>query len=280
MSGATAIVAVALLAASPEASGAWLLSEGEGEDALLPSRLLQVSESFLGTPYVHSPLGEAQGLDPDPLIRFDAVDCLTFVEETIALGISRHPDEVLPLLEQVRYAQEPSYADRNHLMEAQWLPNNLQKGFLRDVTRAFGGKDTVRTAKVLSEESWRSRSSIELALPKDRQLLGTFELDMIPLEKMKGRTRELPNGTILVVIRADLPRKVTRITHLGFVVQKAKRTYLRHAARSRYRAVVDEDLETFLLRNSKYEKWPVLGVALYQVQRPADPAIVATGTAQ
>ena len=45
--------------------------------------------------------------------------------------------------------------------------------------------------------------------------------------------------------RMDLPLKATRITHLGFVVQRKKRTYLRHAARNGYGRVVDEDLETF-----------------------------------
>jgi len=32
--------------------------------------------------------------------------------------------------------------------------------------------------------------------------------------------------------------------------------------------VVDEDLETFLTRNSRYSTWPVAGVSLYDVRRP------------
>ena len=41
----------------------------------LDQRLLLASERFLDIPYVYSPLGEGQGKDPDPLLRFDAVDC-------------------------------------------------------------------------------------------------------------------------------------------------------------------------------------------------------------
>src|SRR5690242_633503 len=55
----------------------------------LTKRLLSNSERFLGVPYLASPLGEGEGFDADPTLRFDAVDCLTFVEETIALSLSQ-----------------------------------------------------------------------------------------------------------------------------------------------------------------------------------------------
>ncbi|MBX5484676.1 MAG: DUF1460 domain-containing protein [Myxococcaceae bacterium] len=228
-----------------------------------------MSGRFLGTPYVHSPLGEGEGIDPDPTIRFDAVDCLTFVEETLALSLARDPSDVRTLLVALRYADRPAFEDRNHLMEAQWLPNNVRKGFLRDVTRMYGGADTVVTKKVISKAAWQVPSSKALQLPPDRQVVGEFPLELIPLQKVLDHARDIPSGTVLMVAREDRPNKVTRITHLGFVVQKDGRTFLRHAARNIYRRVVDEDLRDFLLRNSKYSKWKVSGVALYE---PVDPA--------
>ncbi len=237
----------------------------------LPERLLRVSERFLGTPYVHSPLGEGQGVDPDPPFRLDAVDCLTFVEQTLAMSLARADTEVAGLLERLRYANAPTYEERNHLMEAQWLPNNQRKGFLLDVTRTLGGEDTVRVRKTLTAQSWKSPSSLSLGLPRERQVEGTFELDMIPLERVMTHARQVPSGSILVVLREDMPYKATRITHLGFVVQKGKRTWLRHARRGADGAgrVVDEDLESFLARNAKYDKWRVTGVSLFEVLAPA-----------
>ncbi|MFY0579308.1 N-acetylmuramoyl-L-alanine amidase-like domain-containing protein [Cystobacter fuscus] len=194
-------------------------------DALLPlnERLLRVSERFLGTPYVHSPLGEG-GVDPDPTFRLDAVDCLTFVEQSVALSLARSAAEVPGLLERLRYANTPSYEDRNHLMEAQWLPNNQRKGFLVDVTRRLGGADTVRVSKTLTALTWSSRSSLALGLSPAHQPRGTWSLDMIPLERVLAHARQVPSGSILVVLREDLPFKATRVTHLGFVVQKGRRT--------------------------------------------------------
>ncbi|MFL5358621.1 N-acetylmuramoyl-L-alanine amidase-like domain-containing protein [Archangium sp.] len=242
-----------------------------GEAGLpLRDRLLRVSERFLGTPYVHSPLGEGSGVDPDPTFRLDAVDCLTFVEQALAMSLARSDAEVPGILERLRYASTPSYEDRNHLMEAQWLPNNQRKGFLVDVTRRYGGEDTVRVQKTLTPLTWTSRSSLALGLPKARQPKGTYSLDMIPLERVLERARTVPSGTIFVVLREDLPLKATRVTHLGFVVQKGKRTWLRHARRGAdgNGRVVDEDLETFLARNAKYDKWRVSGVSLYEPHAP------------
>jgi hypothetical protein len=89
-------------------------------DAGLPlkDRLLRVSERFLGTPYVHSPLGEGGGVDPDPTFRLDAVDCLTFVEQALAMSLATAEPEVTGLLERLRYASTPTYEDRTS-----WRPS-------------------------------------------------------------------------------------------------------------------------------------------------------------
>jgi len=271
-----------LLAQAPTAPapGGWAALSAEERATILKAaepgaslhqRLLGVSAKFLGTRYLASPLGEGSGVDPDPTFRTDAVDCLTFVEETLALSLARREGEVPTLLERLRYASTPVYEDRNHLMEAQWLPNNVRKGFIVDVTRRYGGEDTVQVQKTLTARTWTSRSSQELKLPKERQLTGTFTLNIIPLERVLAHARQVPSGTIMVIVRDELPLKATRITHLGFVVQKGKRTWLRHAARNGYARVVDEDLETFLARNSRYTKWKVTGVSLFEARQPPEP---------
>ncbi|HLL81997.1 MAG TPA: N-acetylmuramoyl-L-alanine amidase-like domain-containing protein [Longimicrobium sp.] len=236
----------------------------------LPERLVEASRRFLNTPYVISPLGEGHGRDPDPTVRYDAVDCLTFVEQTVALALAHRPEEVTPLLQELRYGREPRYEDRNHLMEAQWLPNNLRKGFLRDVTQDYGGRDTVRVSKRLTPAAWQSNLGKALELPADKRVVGEFALDIIPLDKVVEKAPRIPTGTILVVVREDAPFRVTRITHLGFIIQKEDgRTYLRHAAMSVFQRVVDEELGHFIGRNVKYDKWRVSGVSLYEVHAPS-----------
>ncbi len=194
-------------------------------------RLLKVSERFLDTPYQPSPLGEGGGRDADPRLRFDAVDCLTFVEETIA------------------------------------LPQNIGKGFVRDVTRTYGGRSTRTFRKTLTRETWASKFSRGLGLPQNRQPLGTFEWEMIPLPSVLALVDRIPSGTLLAVVREDRAFKPTRISHVGFVFHHGKQTYLRHATR-RFAKVLDEDFRSFLSRNAKYEKWKVVGVSLFEVVAP------------
>ncbi len=249
------------------ATARWLLAP-PGAQEILRERLVEVSGRFIGTPYVNSPLGEGEGKDPDPTLRFDAVDCLTYVEQVMALALSRSPSDMPALLSDIRYAEAPSYETRNHLMEAQWLPNNVAKGYLRPITQALAGADAQRVTKVITADSWAAPSSKLLDLPESHQPQGTFELDVVPLDKVVAVAKGAQAGTVVIIVREERARKVTRITHLGFLTHRRGRPVLRHAARSHYKQVVDEDFETFVLRNSKYGKWPVTGFAFYEVRAP------------
>ena len=104
----------------------------------LRERLLAATDGFLGTPYVLSPLGEGEGRDPDPLIRFDAVDCVTMIEESLALSTAK-PETLVESLTRLRYAGDKQWANRLHIMESQWLPENVRRGVLKDVTHEYGG---------------------------------------------------------------------------------------------------------------------------------------------
>ncbi len=262
----------ALAAASPE----WAALSPAARDAAvaearrlpMPERLVALSAGFVGTPYQASPLGEGQGKDADPRIRFDAVDCLTFVETTLAMALAKSPADVEPLLQRVRYAKEQTYDDRNHLMEAQWLPNNVVKGFLRDRTRELGGAAVVLTEKTLTAKSWAGTAGLALELPEARHLAGTFPFPIVPIGQALEAARKAPTGTLVVVVRADRPQLVTRVSHLGFLVQ-GKRPLLRHASRT-FGRVTDEDLEAFLSRNLGYAKWTVSGLAFYEAKAPAE----------
>src|SRR5690606_32543867 len=54
----------------------------------LPERVDKLSSIFLGSDYVGDPLGEGESgvYDRDPLYRFDAFDCTTYVETVLALS--------------------------------------------------------------------------------------------------------------------------------------------------------------------------------------------------
>ncbi|MBW1811741.1 MAG: DUF1460 domain-containing protein [Deltaproteobacteria bacterium] len=234
------------------------------------ARMLKVSEKFLGAAFSNSPLGEGPGSqpDPDPLIRFDSVDCTTLIEQTLALSQSVNLKEAMELLRRIRYIDgEIGYVTRKHFMMAQWIPLNQQLGLLEDITREIGGNKVKLVKKRLNTVVWKKRNKKKAwpLLKPDQIPQGQFHLPIILIDEAPKYVNQIPAGTILNVVRRDYRSMPVRITHQGLVIVKNKRRYLRHAARAGYRRVVDELLLTFLRRNKAYSKWPVDGINLQRV---------------
>ena len=73
-----------------------------------------IGNAFLGAPYISDPLGEGVVPDNDPIIRFDAFDCTTFVETSLAGGDAQK-------LNKIRYRDGvPNFINRNHFIETDW----------------------------------------------------------------------------------------------------------------------------------------------------------------
>ena len=252
-----------------------LLASVRGQS--LQGRILGLSAQFVGTPYAHSPLGEGEGPDPDPRLRLDRMDCLTFVETVTALALSGSVEDVVHVLDSIRYRSRPDYAGRNHLMEAEWLPSNAAKGLVRDVTLELGGEAARPGWKVIGPEAWASTTAHALALPPEARPTGRFPLSLLPVDAVAGRAGHWPSGTLLLLVREDAPWRITRVSHLGFVVQRGGKTYLRHATRGWKDGVVDEELAHLLARHARYS-WKIAGVSLWEVRdpRPRTDAVSAT----
>lgn len=267
-----ALLALALLAApaglagaGPEAVAARLAAAHGLPD--LRSRALSASEAFLGVAYRLDPLGEGKGHPPDedPRLRFDAVDCQTFVETVIALANAERFEELEAALDDVRYGGPPEYARRHHFFEAQWLPENQRKGYLRDATLELGGADARRHRKIVTLAQWRQRTAARsIALPDERAPVGSFEVRYLPLDKVLAHAKAIPSGTAFAVVREDRPLTPLMVSHLGFIVQGARGPVARHASEI-FGAVVDEDLARFVERNRKMRPWRVLGLQLFEL---------------
>ena len=252
---------------NPEEIDAFLAKTAKADGL---ARLMKVSSMFLQAPYADSPLGEGKGNPPDedPLIRFDAADCTTFLETTMAMARSSSLKEAQKVLREIRYTGgQVDYRRRKHFMMAQWIPQNQEAGFIKDITAQVGGDSVSIAAKRLDAEVWKHRRTKDSWPELDSADIpdGVFKLPIIPIDRAREMVDKIPAGTILNVVRVDYKSMPVRVTHQGLVVVRGGRRYLRHAARAGYQRVVDELLETFLRRNSAYKKWPVAGVNLQKI---------------
>lgn len=257
------------------------------QNAALSSRVEAVSARFLGTPYVLGPLGEGPDgqFDRDPLVNFQKADCTTYVEEVIALSLEPNLKRAKNLLQKIRYHDgKISYATRNHFPEVDWIPNNSAAGFIEDITREIGGDRTRIVTKIISKRDWYSNKSADDlkdfpgSQPEKERLLIRLkalgqefkdqqaEIPYLPLESLPMLLTKIPSGTILNLVRAEMPDKPVLITHQALLVHTREGAFIRHAHAST--AVEDAPaLEYF----KRYEgsKWPLLGVNLNRISPKA-----------
>jgi len=140
------------------------------EEVSKEDKLLFWSNYFLGKPYDSSgPLGEGStGLyDQDPLYRFDAFDCTTFVETLIALANSSDKQTFSRVMNEVRYKEgKVSYLHRNHIISQSWIPNNIDNSLIKRSTSYFSDQYLEFGSSIIDLANWLKFHKVDsLKLP-------------------------------------------------------------------------------------------------------------------
>lgn len=238
-------------------------------------RLDLYSRSFLGVPYGHGgPLGEGpQGrYDQDPLYRFDAFDCTTYVETMMSLALSKDADEFEKTMDEIRYENGiVDYLKRNHYPSLQWIPNNISNGILKEINHLVLPESEIKTAEaVINLPGWLKKIKLEeiripFATHEERlsrleelqSLASQFSpmvatLRYLPINTLVKRPHLLkliPSGTLVNFVRpnwdlTELAGTHMNVSHQGFIFKKDGKTVLRHASTSG--KVVEVDLLAYL----------------------------------
>lgn len=130
------------------------------------ARIDYFSRQFLGKPYLGGAQGEGdQGeFDQSPLYCFDAFDCLTYVNNVLALALSDNPFEFEKKLLQINYYDGVAkYENRFHFMSVDWNPQNQKNKILTDITETIA--DANYAEGDIDRPNWflnRSESDIKL----------------------------------------------------------------------------------------------------------------------
>jgi hypothetical protein len=224
-------------------------------------RIEQISRLFLGTPYGQYPLGEGSDVEPQPRWRADMVDCQTYVETVLAMANAKSLSDAKALLDDIRYRSPPvSFTTRNHFTEAQWLPSNEAKGYLREETTEIDPAAPSATL-VLRREQWSKVKGLERLAPADIPE-GSFSIRYLPLAEARDRAAQIAPGSVLLIVRAQDPQRVVRVSHMALVVRTPAGLVVRHASFGKEKKVIEEPIGTFLDRLGTYREWPAIGVAL------------------
>lgn len=235
----------------------------EKANAPLAERIDAVSEAMLGKPYTADPLGEGGARDADPVVRYDTFDCLTYVEEVLALSLSADPGAAGPIRTSLRYGNEHvAYGERNHFMELQWIPRALEHGWLEDTTATYG--EVTVLEKQVTPAMWANWAGRQKFTLTDEELpVGPMRLAVLDLDTAIEVADRIHPGSILLTVRADRSWKPIWISHLGIVVP-AETPTVRHATKMGDGGTRDHGLVWYLEHLETYEKWPAAGVSILE----------------
>lgn len=256
------LLSVSSLWAGPREEAADILLRFEGVTSVT-KRLDVISKIFVGLPYGKGgPLGEGpQGkYDQDPLYRFDTFDCTTYLETIMALAMTREVSEFETTLDKIRYENgEIDYLKRNHFTDLQWIPFNVQNGYMAEINNQIVSPKEILIAEALINfPGWlRSIKTDQIVVPMASQAEKESLIEELHAEAQNYKPvvarvpyvaistilarpeilNKIPSGTVVNFVRPnwDLTQVAgthQNISHQAFLFRIGKVLYQRHASTS------------------------------------------------
>ena len=218
-------------------------ARSEGIDTLpVGERVARIGERFVGAPYVPKTLDPP---GPESLvINLRELDCVTFVENMLALALfaRNEPDDILQdrdaalesyaeLLTGIRYRNGTlhGYPSRLHYF-SEWIHDNEQMGFVRDVTREIGGvaDDEPIDFMTTHRDAYRQLTELENfeAIEAVEERLSGRTRYYIPQERVAQVQDQIQTGDI---IAATSTLEGLDIAHTGVALWQGDTLHLMHA---------------------------------------------------
>lgn len=228
-----------------------------------------LSHYFLGKPYIANPQGEGENapIDPAPLFRFDGFDCVTYVNNILALALSHDEKSFEKKLLQLNYYDAiPIYENRFHFMSVDWNPENQKNNIVKDVTEEIGKRiqklQKLKEVTQLPTEvfsgiyknmaefaegdidrpNWFIKKGLNhLAQKVKREFV---RLPYLPLKKLFDENKnpqklffdQIPDVCVIEIVRPNwnLKEKIgtnLHVSHAGFAIRKKSgELFFRHAS--------------------------------------------------
>lgn len=218
----------------------WL--DAENIRGLFP-RLEHFSKLFMGRPYRLGPMGESylDTIEQKPLVYIDSVDCMTFVENVLALAASPSEDSIYSTLQKIRYKDGViGYTTRKHYMLLDWVG----EGKFARVLPMPGDTTIVRTIpKNDFFKSKRLRYTVKGLPAPDPEM----NLRYLPYAKAVNWANKPYEGPMMVVGVAFVAKsEKIDVTHTGLVVLRpGEKPKLRHASSNR-KKVIEQPFNEYL----------------------------------
>ena len=190
-----------------------------------------IGAGFLGMPYVTNPLGEGVKPDKDPLIRYDAFDCVTFVETVLANGD-------IGTLNKIRYKNgNIDFVNRNHFIETDWLENN--SWLVENVSGEYA-PTKIRNVKIDKKKWFKTVYNMDTDFA-----VRNVKLEYIPYKYVQDIQIRKPMIVLFIIDNKKLRNKIgtdLAVKHMGFLLPNG---ILRHAS-YKHKVVTDVNFSHYV----------------------------------
>ena len=245
----------------------------------LTQKIETLSAVFTNLPYQFEPLGEgASGqFNQEPLYRFDKFDCQTYVSTILALARAKNVQSFQRNIDLIDYKNgKISFITRNHFADANWVPENIRNGFIRDINDQVAGKNVVLAKTYIDRKTWFQNlptTRIHIANLSEQQenskLIQLHHLSQftknqqavikyIPMSALFIGPQQLPSNifnripssAIILLVRPvtsgiNINGDNTAVSHMGYAIRYNNQLFLR-AASSYFGKVIDIPLIFYL----------------------------------
>jgi hypothetical protein len=204
------------------------------KDSTIGQTTITVAKALVNRPYVAGTL-EQPGLE-QVVIRWDAFDCWTFVEQVVAMSVTKHSNgdyqQFNKLLRSLRYrnGKVNGYGSRLHYF-TEWMLQAQQMGILQDLTKEMGGVKMAKTIQFMTKNPslyprLSDQESFETVLAAEAYLSRqTFHF--IPKQSVASVERFVQDGDLIAITTT---KTGLDIAHEGFAVWIKGQLHLLHAS--------------------------------------------------
>lgn len=231
------------------------LSEKVPEHAPVGEIVAAAGSFFLEVPYVAGTLDESD--DELLVINFQGMDCVTFVENTVAAALTYRAQrkafgDFAAMLQCLRYrdGRIDGYGSRLHYF-TDWLQDNAGKGILEIVSNEIGSEPMDELVNFMSSNAHLYRQLNDpVVLQKIRvaeESLSAQAFNYIPKSDIEFLERHIRNGDIIAFVTniAGLD-----VSHTGIAFFVNDRLHLLHAAtRTQHVEVTQVPLNEYIEHN-------------------------------
>jgi hypothetical protein len=200
---------------------------------------------FKDCPYV------AHTLEKEPeqlVVNLRELDCTTFVETVLALSrtIKRYSNPAFENfcreLQKIRYrnGEIRDYTSRLHYF-SDWIYENGQRGFVKDITESMGGEPYMVSVSFMSShpESYRQLKGhpkfVNTIAKQEKEISRRKNYSIIPKEKIKSCEKGIKEGDIVCFVT---DKEGLDISHIGFLFFQNRTLTFIHASSQYKKAVV------------------------------------------